>query len=121
VSASGTAVTIDMGASMETEEGLAIIDALNEVSDVQAMAGREVTFIGQRRASVAPLSHLADQAQLEGADIYECPRGWVILFRVAEGPSWCVAGERLEEALDDIEDEDLQDALREEASGAGLL
>jgi hypothetical protein len=118
VSASGTAVTIDMGASMETEEGLAIIDALNEVSDVQAMAGREVTFIGQRRASVAPLSHLAD---LEGADIYECPRGWLILFRAAQGPSWCVAGEGLEEALDDIEDEDLQDALREEASGTGLL
>jgi hypothetical protein len=34
VSASEPAVTIDMGASMETEEGLAIIDALNEVSDV---------------------------------------------------------------------------------------
>ena len=115
MSASEPAVTIDMGASMETEEGLAIIDALNEVSDVQAMAGREVTFLGLRRASVAPLEGLA------GAEFYECPRGWLILLRPDEGPSTCVAGEALEEALDDVEDEDLQDALREEASAAGLL
>jgi hypothetical protein len=115
VSASETAVTIDMGASMETEEGLAIIDALNEISDVQAMAGREVTFLGRRRASVTSLG------ELEGADFYECPRGWLILLRPVEGASWCVAGEALEEALDDVEDEDLQDVLREEASASGLL
>jgi hypothetical protein len=115
VSASEPAVTIDMGASMETEEGLAIIDALNEISDVQAMAGREVTFVGRRRASVTSLG------EIEGADFYECPRGWLILLRPDEGPSTCVAGEALEEALDDVEDEDLQDALREEAGAAGLV
>lgn len=106
---------IDMGASMETEEGLAIIDALNEVSDVQAMAGQEVTFIGELRAAAAPVGRLA------GADFYACPRGWFVLCREAAGPHWAVAGADLATALWMIEDENVRDAVRQGAVAQKLL
>jgi hypothetical protein len=77
--------TIDMRASMETEEGLAIIDALNEVSDVLAMEGPRVTFLAEDAASLAAPERLA------GIDLYRCPRGIFLLFREPEGPHWAVA------------------------------
>ena len=106
---------IDMGASMETEEGLAIIDALNEVSDVQTRAGQEVTFIGEARGTVAPAGRIA------GADFYACPRGWFVLCREAAGPHWAVAGADLTTTLGMIEDESVRDAVRQGAVARGLL
>ena len=79
-----TEQTIDMGASMETEEGLAIIDALNEVSDVLAMDGARVTFVGEGPESVPAPERLA------GIDRYRCPRGVFLLFREPQGPHWAV-------------------------------
>ena len=80
-----TQQTIDMGASMETEEGLAIIDALNEVSDVLAMEGPRVTFVGDRPEQLPPAGGL------QGIELYRCPRGVFLLFREPEGPHWAVA------------------------------
>jgi len=77
--------TIDMGASMETEEGLAIIDALNEVSDVLSMEGPRVTFVGEGPEPLTP------PARLQGIDLYRCPRGLFLLFKEAQGPHWAVA------------------------------
>src|SRR5262245_1107572 len=115
MSATGATQTIDMGASMETEEGLAIIDALNEVSDVQAMAGREVTFAGAPRGTVAPAG------RLPGADLYECPRGWFVLCREAEGPHWAVAGDDLAGALEGIHEAEVRESIAAGARAGGLM
>lgn len=77
--------TIDMGASMETEEGLAIIDALNEVTDVLAMDGPRVTFTAD-----AP-QPLSAPERLKGIELYRCPRGLFLFFQEADGPHWGVA------------------------------
>jgi hypothetical protein len=103
-----TPQTIDMGASMETEEGLAIIDALNEVSDVQAMAGSTVTFLGEQVATV----DASGGGAYEAVEAYRCPRGWFLLLRVPGGPHPPASGEDLEAALAAIEDEDLRNATR---------
>jgi hypothetical protein len=115
MSSTGEPQTIDMGASMETEEGLAIIDALNEVSDVLAMEGARVTFVGERKASLAPAGRLA------GADVYQCPRGWFVLCREAAGPHWAVAGPGLGEALAAIHEDAVREAVRGGAQARGLL
>lgn len=107
--------TIDMGASMETEEGLAIIDALNEVSDVQAMAGSRVTFIGTRVAG------LRGVGQIEGIDVFSCPRGWFVLFRVPGGPHWSVAGSDVSEAAAAVEDEQLRETVLRQLRDMQLL
>jgi hypothetical protein len=95
--------TIDMGASMETLEALDIIDALNEVSDVQAMAGSEVTFTGTRVAAAGEGA--------AGAEAYRCPRGWFILLKSGEGAHRCVTGATLIDALASVDDPDLRAAL----------
>ena len=77
--------TIDMGASMETEEGLAIIDALNEVSDVLAMEGPRVTFVGDGPEALAAPERLA------GIALYRCPRGVFLFFQERAGPHWGLA------------------------------
>ena len=77
--------TLDMGVSMETEEGLAIIDALNEVSDVLAMAGPQVTFKAE-----APRP-LTTPERLSEAPLYRCPRGLFLFFREAGSAGWGVA------------------------------
>jgi hypothetical protein len=110
----GEQQTIDMGANMETEEGLAIIDALNEVSDVMAMAGRDVTFLGEKRATVAPAG------RLPGADLYACPRGWLVFCREEAGPHWAVAGADLESTLAEIHEAEIRGAITEEARRLGL-
>jgi hypothetical protein len=115
MTAGGEQQTIDMGASMETEEGLAIIDALNEVSDVLAMAGPEVTFVGHKRVTVAPAGRLPE------AVLFACPRGWFILGREAQGASWPAYGADLPAALEAIEEDDVRAAVRAGAASAGLL
>ena len=77
--------TIDMGASMETEEGLAIIDALNEVTDVLAMEGPRVTFTGDNPKP------LTGPEKLQAIQLYRCPRGLFLFFQEASGPHWGVA------------------------------
>ncbi len=116
--AAGEQQTIDMGASMETVEALEIIDALNEVSDVLSMAGQHVTFMGTR---VTSLDALPGQPNLEGIDIYSCPRGWFILFRTAAGPNWCVAGSSASEAASSIEDDALREPVLAALERHGLL
>ncbi|MGH2350851.1 MAG: hypothetical protein ACRDI2_06730 [Chloroflexota bacterium] len=106
--------SIDMGASMETEEGLAIIDVLNEVSDVLAMAGPQVTFVGAKMTTIEPAG------RLQGVDVFSCPRGWFILFREPTGPHWSVANEHLDEALADIHEEDLRALVHRRLQQAGL-
>ena len=108
-------VTIDMGASMETEEALSIIDALNEVSDVSAMAGPHVTFAGTK---VATLAHVGS---LEGVDVFSCPRGWLILFRVAGGPHWCTSGSTASEAVAAVDDAALRAIVGQQLQVQGLL
>ena len=107
--------TIDMGASMETEEGLAIIDALNDVSDVQAMAGSRVTFVGERKATLEPAGRLA------GVDVFACPRGWFLLCREPSGPHWSVAGEELESAVAAIHESELREVIRTRLAAGDLL
>jgi hypothetical protein len=77
--------TIRMGASMETEEGLAIIDALNEVTDVLAMEGERVTFLAEAPTVVTGPERFA------GIELYRCPRGAFLFFREPDGPHWGVA------------------------------
>ena len=60
---------IDMGTPMESLEGLTIIDALNEVSEVRALSGRLVTFVGTRLGSTGPVAGLVD------CEVYACPNG----------------------------------------------
>lgn len=107
--------TIDMGASMETEEGLAIIDSLNEVSDVLAMAGSKVTFAGTEAGTLSAVG------RLQGVDIYSCPRGWFLLMREPHGPHWAVAGDSLERALETIHEPDLRGQVRDHVESTGLL
>jgi hypothetical protein len=114
--AAGETQTIDMGASMETEQGLAIIDALNDVSDVQSMAGSEVAFAGTRVAT------FAGPGNLEGIDVFSCTRGWFILFRVAGGgPNWCTAGSEASEAVVAIDDDALRERVRQQLRDVQLL
>ena len=108
-------VTIDMGASMETEEALNIIDALNEVSDVQSMSGPHVTFAGTKVAALANVGELA------GVEVYSCPRGWFILFRSRNGPHWCTAGTDAGEAVAAIEDDGLREIVRQQLAAQQLL
>jgi hypothetical protein len=108
-------VTIDMGASMETEEALNIIDALNEVSDVLSMSGPHVTFVGTKVAALANVGELA------GVDVYSCPRGWFILFRTTNGPHWCTAGSDASEAVAAVEDDDLREIVRQQLQAQQLL
>jgi hypothetical protein len=108
-------VTIDMGASMETEEALNIIDALNEVSDVLSMSGPHVTFVGTKVAEMPQV------ANLSGIDVYSCPRGWFIHFRARTGPTWCTAGTEGSEAVAAIEDEGLREIVRQQLQAQQLL
>jgi uncharacterized membrane protein YjjP (DUF1212 family) len=98
--------TIDMGASMETEEGLAIIDALNEVSDVLAMEGSRVTFVAE-----AP-TRLGGRGRVREIEAYKCPRGLFLFFQEPEGPHWAVAGATDAEAIDAIHEADLREHVR---------
>ncbi|MGI8424042.1 MAG: hypothetical protein ACR2NO_08040 [Chloroflexota bacterium] len=90
--------TIDMGASMETDEGLAIIDALNEVSDILAMDGPRVTFFGDGPESVGATGRLT------GVHVYRCPRGVFVLFQEADGPHWAVSGASASDVIEQIRD-----------------
>jgi hypothetical protein len=108
-------VTIDMGASMETEEALNIIDALNGVADVLSMSGPHVTFTGTKVAALANVGELA------GVDVYSCPRGWFILFRSGSGPHWCTAGTSASEAVAAIEDDGLREIVRQQLQAQQLL
>ena len=107
--------TIDMGASMETEAGLAIIDSLNEVSDVRAMAGSKVTFTGRHAGTLSAVG------RLQSLDIYECPRGWFLLLREPRGPHWAVAGDSLDTALEAIHEPDLRAQVQDQVERTGLL
>ena len=80
-----TEQVIDMGVNMETEEGLAIIDALNEVSDVLAMEGPRVTFLAEAPQIVTGPERFA------GIELYRCPRGAFLFFQEPDGPHWGVA------------------------------
>ena len=77
--------TIQMGASMETEDGLAIIEALNEVTDVLAMEGERVTFVAAPPVPLARPEHLAAVA------VYRCPRGLFLFFEEQARPHWGIA------------------------------
>jgi hypothetical protein len=107
--------TIDMGASMETLEALDIIDALNEVSDVLAMAGPQVTFLGSRRAALGPIG------PLQGVDVYECPRGWFLLLRESGGPHRPAAGGDLAQALGGLGDGAIREEVRRRLQERGCL
>jgi hypothetical protein len=78
--------TIDMGVSMETEEGLEIIDVLNEVSEVRAMAGHLVTFVGALVGTSGPIGDLTT------IEAYRCRAGVLLHAVTASGPHWAVGG-----------------------------
>jgi hypothetical protein len=107
--------TIDMGASMETEEGLAIIDALNEVSDVTAMSGPSVTFIGDGPTALGAAGRLA------GVDLYTCSRGIFLFLREPEGPHRAVAGDTPAAAADMIGEPEVRAHVRQQLHARGLL
>ncbi len=106
--------TIDMGASMETEEGLAIIDALNEVSDVTAMSGSKVTFVGDGPTP------LGATGRLKQVDMYTCPRGIFLLFTEPQGPHWAVAGETPVSAAKEVHEQDIRAFVEAQLSERGL-
>ena len=107
--------TIDMGVSMETEEGLAIIDALNEVSDVLAMAGPRVTFTADAPA------RLGEVGRLRAVDVYTCPRGTFVFMQEREGPHWAVAAETPTAAVEAIHEDDIREQVRQGMTNLGLL
>lgn len=108
--------TIDMGASMETLEALEIIDALNEVSDVLAMAGSQVTFVGTAAAAVDVPDGDDD---LAGANAYVCPRGWLILLRARQGAHRCAYGADVQEALRNVAAPQIRAGLERELRRRG--
>jgi|GEM_PF-1037674 len=107
--------TIDMGASMETEEGLAIIDALNDVSDVLAMDGPRVTFVGEGPVQLGAIGRLA------AVDAYRCARGVFLFLQEQQGPHWAAAGASLSEALTAIHEDDVRSGVKRETAGSRLL
>lgn len=115
MSNTGDRQTIDMGASMETEEALAIIDALNEVSDVLALSGSQVTFVGAAVAALGP------QGRWPGIDVYSCSRGWFILFREAQGAHWAAAAADLPAALAAVPETDARARAQEQLAARGLV
>lgn len=94
--------TIDMGVSMETEEGLEIIDVLNEVSEVRAMAGHLVTFVGALVGTSGPMGDLAT------IEAYRCSAGLLLHAVTASGPHWAVGGTTGAEAVSMIEETSLR-------------
>jgi hypothetical protein len=106
--------TIDMGASMETEEGLAIIDALNEVSDVLAMEGPRVRFAGD-----GPV-RLGGVGRLRAVDAYTCPRGVFLFFQEPAGPHWAVVGETAAAAAAAVHEVEVREHVQRQFAARGL-
>lgn len=92
--------TIDMGTPMESLEGLAIIDVLNEIGDVRALAGALVTFTGTHLGATGPVAGMAD------VEAYACPGGAFLHGIVAGGPNWATGGPTIADAVAAIEDDD---------------
>ena len=105
---------IDMGTPMESLEGLTIIDALNEVSEVRALSGRLVTFVGTRLGSTGPVSGLLD------CEVYACPNGIFLHGVTADGPHWASAGSTVAEAIGAIEDDDVRERVAAALASHGL-
>jgi hypothetical protein len=105
---------IDMGAPMESLEGLTIIDVLNEVSDVRALSGRLITFIGKHLGSTGPVVGLAD------VEVYACPHGIFLHGVTADGPHWATGGTTVAEAIAAIEDSDVRDDVAAALVAHGL-
>lgn len=108
-------VTLDMGVGMETEEGLAIIEALDRVTDVLEMAGSQVRFAGQRVTEVGSYGHIS------GCDVFAGRRGSILFFRESCDQSWAVSGTSLDEALAAVEDRDVAAHVRANLQDKGVL
>ena len=106
--------TIDMGVSMETEEGLEIIDVLNEVSEVRAMAGHLVTFVGALVGRSGPLGDLTT------IEAYRCSGGVLLHVVTASGPHWAVGGTTGTEAVALIQDASLHQPVTAWLARVGL-
>ena len=105
---------IDMGTPMESLEGLTIIDALNEVSEVRALSGQLVTFVGTRLGSTGPVAGLVD------CEVYACPNGRFLHGVTADGPHWAAAGSTVAEAIGAIEDESVGAEIAAALAARGL-
>lgn len=97
--------TIDMGTPMESEEGLQIIDVLNEVGDVRAMSGPLVTFVGTLLGATGPIDNLTR------VEAYRCPGGIFLHAVTTDGPHWATGGATVAEAVAAIEDPDLRHTI----------
>jgi hypothetical protein len=106
--------TLDMGASMETEEALGIIDALNNTTDVLAMDGAMVQFVADSPVSLGPHGRLVD------ITAYRCPRGLVIFFQEPEGPHWAVSGPDAAAALEEIHEAPVREFVERRLSEVPL-
>jgi hypothetical protein len=106
--------TIDMGVSMETEEGLEIIDVLNEVSEVRAMAGHLVTFVGALVSTSGPIGNLTS------IEAYRCSAGVLLHAVTASGPHWAVGGTTGAEAVSMIQDSSLHPPVTAWLAHVGL-
>jgi hypothetical protein len=105
---------IDMGTQMESLEGLTIIDALNEVSEVRALSGRLVTFVGTRLGSTGPVADLAD------VEVYACPMGTFLHGVTTDGPHWGAGGATVADAIAAIEDDEVRDDVAAALASHGL-
>ena len=105
---------IDMGTPMESLEGLTIIDILNEVSEVRALSGRLVTFVGTRVGSTGPVAGLAD------VEAYACPNGTFLHGVTIDGPHWAYGGATMAAAIEAIEDDDVRDDVAAALASHGL-
>ena len=103
-----------MGVSMETEEGLEIIDVLNEVSEVRAMAGPLVTFVGALVGTSGPIGDLTT------IEAYRCAAGVLLHAVTASGPHWAVGGTTGAEAVSMIQDSSLHPPVTAWLAGVGL-
>jgi hypothetical protein len=105
---------IDMGTPMESLEGLTIIDILNEVSEVRALSGRLVTFVGTRLGSTGPVAGLAD------VEAYACPGGTFLHGVTMDGPHWATGGATIADATQAIEDDVVRDIVAAALLAGGL-
>jgi hypothetical protein len=106
--------TLNMGASMETEEALGIIDALNNATDVLAMDGASVEFLAD-----APIS-LGGHGRLKEIAAYKCPRGVFLFFQEPEGPHWAVSGPDAAAALREVHEDELREFVARRLSEVPL-
>lgn len=80
--------------TVENDSAVQVKQAIEQVSNIMAMDGDEISFEGQRIIEGHGFA-----LRINAFDIYECPRGYLLHTYNDKGPNWAVAGQTLKEML----------------------